>query len=318
MGTHHARVTATIRDVEIALVVDSHEPRARALAEPVGAAWATEMPDCLEGVDTAVVALPTDLHKDYAGHLMAEGVHVLVEKPLAGSVEEAQALVDAAEANGVVLMVGHVEQFNPAVVELQRWLDDVVHVDATRVGPYSSRVQEGVVFDLMIHDLDIVRRIVGSPLLDVHATARRTRSATEDLACALLRFANGVTANLTASRISQDKVRQLEIVQATNTVSVDLLQPRVMIRRMSESEFLVAPDARYRQSGVVEIPYLEAWGEPLLHEVRHFFSCVRTGEPPRVSGLDGLEAVRWAVRVAEAAQAEPNPGRRPRLDRAAS
>jgi UDP-N-acetylglucosamine 3-dehydrogenase len=302
MGANHARVTGNIRDVDITLVVDADAARARALAEATGARWATSLPETLDCVDTAVVAVPTEWHRDYAVCLMDRGVHVLVEKPLAETLADAQALVDAAEANGVVLMVGHVEQFNPAILELSRWIDDVVHVDSTRVGPYSTRVREGVVFDLMIHDLDIIRRIVQSPLVEVHAVARRTRSATEDLACALLRFANGVTASMTASRISQNKVRQLEITQQNSTVSVDLLQQSLMIRRMSQSEFVPAPGGLYRQSGVVEIPFLDHWGEPLQHEVRHFFDCVKAAERPRVSGQDGLESLRWALRVARAAQ----------------
>ncbi|MDQ4131787.1 MAG: Gfo/Idh/MocA family oxidoreductase [Actinomycetota bacterium] len=303
MGRNHARVTANIRDVDVVLVVDPDERRARALAEPAGARWAAVLPDRLDGIDTAAVATPTEFHRQHGIELMQAGVHVLMEKPLAPTLADAEALVKAAAANRVVLMVGHVEQFNTAVLELDRWVDGVVHVESARVGPDSGRVQESVVFDLMIHDLDIVRRIVRSPLTRVHATAQHARTATEDLACALLCFENGVTANLTASRIGQNKVRTLEITQRANTVSVDLVQQTVMIRRMSQSEYLGDTDTVLRQSGVVEMPYLENRGEPLLLEIRHFFDCVKKGTPPRVSGEDGLETVRWALRVAEAAQA---------------
>jgi predicted dehydrogenase len=301
MGRNHARVASHVREADLVLVVDSDPARARTLAEPVGAAWATELPRDLSGVDTAVVAVPTELHCEYAVPLMKSGVHVLVEKPLAGSVEDAEEIVKVAAGSDVVLMVGHVEQFNAAVLELDNWVDGVVHVESTRVGPYSGRVREGVVFDLMIHDLDIVRRIVGAPLTRVQATAQRTRSATEDLACALLCFENGATATITASRIGQDKVRHLEIVQAENTISADLLQQSVMIRRMSQTEYLEGSEALHRQSGVVEVPYLEHRGEPLLLEIRHFFDCVRNRTEPRVTGEDGLENVRWALRVEEAA-----------------
>jgi predicted dehydrogenase len=289
MGVNHARVASASAD------------RARALAEPLEARWETSLPARLEAVDTAVIAVPTEFHRDYGVQLIDQGVHVLVEKPLGPSIEDATALVEAARRSDVVLMVGHVEQFNPAILELDHWLDDVVHVECTRVGPYSGRVREGVVFDLMIHDLDILRRIVRSPLAEVYATAQRTRSETEDLASALLRFESGATATLTASRIGQNKVRRVEITQQANTVSVDLLEQRIMIRRMSESEYLTTPNTRYRQSGVVEIPYLDHWGEPLLHEDRHFFQCVKTRERPRVTGEDGLETVEWALRVVEAA-----------------
>jgi predicted dehydrogenase len=302
MGRNHARVTANIREVDVTLVVDPDERRARALAEPLGAAWATELPDRLDGIDTAAVAAPTAFHRHYGERLLAAGIHVLMEKPLAGTVDDAEALVKSAADNDVVFMVGHVEQFNTAVLELDHWIDDVVHVEATRVGPDSGRVQESVVFDLMIHDLDMVRRIVGSSLTRVQATSQQVRTTTEDLACALLCFENGVTANITASRIGQNKVRTLEITQRHNTISVDLVQQAVMIRRMSQTEYLAEPEAVLRQSGVVEVPYLEHRGEPLLLEVRHFFDCIKQGTEPRVTGADGLEVVRWALQVAEAAQ----------------
>lgn len=303
MGTNHARVTANIRDVDVALVVDPDELRAKSVAGPTDASWARALPRDLTGIDTAVVSVPTERHRACGLKLMEAGVHVLMEKPLAANATDAEMLVDAAKANDVVLLVGHIEQFNTAIIEAHRWIDEVVHVSATRVGPYSDRVNEGVVFDLMIHDLDIVRHFVGSPLVEVQSTLRRTRSDAEDLACALLRFESGVTASLTASRVGQDKVRRVEITQSNSTISIDLLQQGLRIHRMAEAEYIEGPVARYRQSGVVEIPFLQQMGEPLLNEVRHFFHCVRQGTTPRVSGQDGLETVRWAERVVEAAHA---------------
>ncbi|MCU1451046.1 MAG: oxidoreductase domain protein [Acidimicrobiales bacterium] len=304
MGANHARVARSIADVRVKLVVDPDMERARTLAASVGADWAQAVPDDL-AVDAAIVAAPADVHSEVALPILAAGVPVLVEKPIAETLDDARALVDAAAANDVILMVGHVEQFNTAVMELDRLLHDVVHMQADRVGPYAGRVKESVVLDLMIHDLDIVRRIASSPVEDVCAIARSTRSATPDYACALVSFQSGVTATVTASRIGQSKIRRLEIVESDDFVSVDLLRQDVTVHRVSHAEFLSAEGAAYRQSGVIEIPFLERRGEPLALEVQHFVDCVRTSGRPRVSGEDALETLALALRVSNEVECGP-------------
>jgi predicted dehydrogenase len=157
------------------------------------------------------------------------------------------------------------------------------------------------VTDLMIHDLDIVRTIVGCAVVDVSATARLIRSSSADLACALLTFENGATANVTASRVGQQKVRELRITQAESFVNVDLIRMDVTVNRVEHSEFLSDSGARYRQTGMVEIPFLEHRGEPLALEQAEFVRAVTTRSSPRVTGHDGLEALRLVQRVLAAA-----------------
>ncbi len=299
MGANHVRVARTIRHAQVSLVVDVNRARARALAEPIGAKWATRLPSVLTGIDAVIVAVPTEAHAAVGVPLLQAGIPILVEKPLAGTLDDAHALVDAATETGGLLMAGHVERFNNAVLELDKLIDSVVHIESTRVGPYSTRIPVGVILDLMIHDLDIVQRIAGAKLLSVKATAQRTRSSTEDLACALLCFENGMTASMTASRIGQNKVRQLEITQKKSTISVDMLRQSVTIYRTSRSEYRSEGRARYRQSGVMEIPFLERRGEPLLLELEHFLECVASRTQPLVSGADGLVALELALAVAE-------------------
>jgi len=305
MGANHVRVAQGLRHARVALVVDPNRARARRIAEPVGARWAVRPPADFAGIDAAVVAVPTQAHVAVAGPLIEAGIPVLVEKPLAGTPAEARALVEAAAARKTMLMVGHVEQFNTAVLELDRLVHGVHHLEATRVGPFAARVQDGVILDLMIHDLDIIRRLVGSAPTDIKAMAQRTRSETEDLACALLCFEGGVTASLTASRVAQNKVRQLEITQAKSTISVDLLRQAVTVYKTSRSEYRLHGKVRYRQSGVIEIPFLEQRGEPLFVELAHFVDCARSGSNPRVDGAQGLEALELAFQVAEAAGVDP-------------
>lgn len=301
MGANHARVARSVPGVEIAYVVDPDLARAERAAASSGARATNDLDDVLGKVDAAVVASPSSFHEEHGLALIRCGTHVLVEKPIAVSVEAGQRLVDAAAAADVVLQIGHVERFNPAVLELDRLTGDVVHMETARVGPYSSRVEIGVVLDLMIHDLDIVLSLAGSDAVDVFATARRTRSATEDLVSALVTFENGVSASLTASRIGQNKIRTLSLTREKDFVAVDLLRQDVTIHRVDHSEYLSDEGTRYRQTGVVELPFLEHRGEPLFLELAHFADAVRNGSEPRVNGLDGLRALDLAMRVRAAA-----------------
>ena len=302
MGANHARLAQAVRDATVTHVVDPDIGRATQLAVAVGAEAASDIDGIAEHVDAAVVAVPSDLHHEVGLELMKAGIHVLVEKPLATTIADAEALAEAAEVNGVTLMVGHVERFNPAVLELDRLLSDVVHVAAARVSPFSPRIREDVITDLMIHDLDVVRSIAGCGVVDVECMAMRVHSDTEDLATALLRFENGMTANLTASRVGQQKIRELRITQPDRYVTVDLVRQDVTINRVQHSEFLSSDGARYRQSGVVEIPFLEHQGEPLLLELQEFVRAASTGTTPRVTAAEGVEALRLVARVQAAAR----------------
>jgi predicted dehydrogenase len=302
MGTNHARIARSLPEVTVTRIVDPDADRAEKLAAAVGAEPASSVSDVLRDVDAAVVAVPSELHRSVALELLGAGISTLVEKPLAPSVTEAEAIAEAAAAAGVTLMVGHVERFNPAVLELDQLLGDVHHVSAARISPYSPRIGESVITDLMIHDLDVVRSIAGCPVVDVQAHAMRVRSDTDDLASALLSFENGMTANLIASRIGQQKIRELRITQADRFVTVDLVRQDVTINRVEHSEFLSSEGARYRQSGVVEIPFLEHQGEPLFLELQEFVRAVATGSAPRVTASDGIEVLRLVEQVEAAAQ----------------
>jgi predicted dehydrogenase len=308
MGANHARIASKMRDVNLSHVVDTDIERGRRLARATGATFADDVTDVLDQVQAAVVATPSETHAAVARPLLQAGIGVLVEKPIAPTEGEAAAMIDLAAASGAVLMVGHVERYNPAVLELDRICQDIVHIDAARLSAYSGRIRDDVVTDLMIHDLDLVRSLVGHPVVDVAAVARTVRSSTPDLACALLGFANGATANLTASRVGQGKVRQLDITQADSVVNVDLVRMDVSITRVEHSEFLSQSGARYRQSGVVEIPYLDQRGEPLELELADFLQAVTAGRSPRVSGEDGLEAIQLVRRVLTAADREGRAG----------
>lgn len=299
MGTNHARVATTVVEARLTHVIDADAGRARALAASSGAIAGTDPLSVLGEVDAAIVALPTSHHAEVAVPLLEAGVHCLVEKPIAPTVADAERIVEAAERGGATLAVGHVERFNPAVLEAEKFIDDVIHVEAARVGPFSARVADSVVIDLMIHDLDIVRSIAGGEVASVSAVAQRVRTDTEDLATALVTFDSGVSAVLTASRLGQQKSRTLSVTQHDSHLMVDLMRQEVTIERVEHVEYTGPEGTVYRQRGLVEIPMIETRGEPLWLEQRDFIASVTEGRAPRVGGADGIAALRMALEVVE-------------------
>ena len=252
-------------------------------------------------MDAAILATPSETHAELGLELIRRKIPILVEKPIAPTFDEAKLLVEAAHEAGVLLMVGHVERFNPAVLELDHLTSEVVHIDVARISPYSGRIVDGVILDLMIHDLDLVLSLVSDEVVSVSAVARRVRSDSEDLASALLTFKRGTTATLTASRIGQNKIRTLAVTQGRDYIAVDLLRQDVTVHRVDHSEYLSDEGARYRQTGVIEVPFLEHRGEPLFLELSHFVDCVASGREPKVSGLDGLRALALAQQIDDVA-----------------
>lgn len=300
MGSNHARVLGMLAGARIAVVIDKDSARGETLARTHGALYSADLADAA-GADAAIVATPTADHAEVAVALMELGCHVMVEKPLAATVEECARILRAAEQRRRTLMVGHVERFNPAVLELPNLLDDVLHIDIARIGPTAQRVTDSVVSDLMIHDLDLARCINPAQVVGVAALGRRgVRSDRTELACALLEFENGVTASLTASQLGQSKIRRIEITQRDSFVTVDLVRQDVSVGRVTHQEFLSHKGATYRQSGITEIPFLTHRGEPLFLELQEFVDALSGGRTPAASGEDGLLAVELAVRVQRA------------------
>ncbi len=303
MGANHVRVLNSLPMANVLAVVDSDPDRARAAAGAVEAATYATLDDLFAnltdevGLDAAVVATPTAYHFEIAAALIAHGVHVLVEKPIAGTAEDGEKLIELAEAAGVVLTVGHIERYNSVVQELQRTAERPIHIEARRIGPFASRIPDSVVGDLMIHDLDIVRTLARGELSEVTAIAQSQRTDSEDMATALLTFDNGVTATVTASRLGQQKVRQVHLTMPDSYILGDLLLQDVTVTRVEHTEYVSDDGSRYRQTAAVEIPFLENRGEPLTKELAAFLRAVETGDAPLVSAQDGVEAVRMVDRV---------------------
>jgi predicted dehydrogenase len=301
MGERHCRVYSSLPDVELVGVCDASPERGRQIAIRYGTTYVQDVGTLMDSVDAVSVVTPTPLHLGVATEAISRGVGVLVEKPLANTVGDARELVRLAEEAGVVLQVGHVERFNPAFLELQSIVEDldIVAFSARRLSPFdTSNVDVDVVFDLMIHDLDLAVATLGSDLRSVSAVGRLARSEATDFAVVTLATRSGRLATLTASRVTEQKVRMLEITAIGAYVEADLLNKSVCIYRRTLPEYLSnhRRPLRYRQENLVERIYIPT-AEPLALELQDFVRCVRTGETPKVSGADGLRAVEMAARA---------------------
>lgn len=289
MGRNHARVLTDIRDVELTHVFDPDAVTAEGVAGAYGAtAVTTAEAFVAAGLDAAVVATPNRHHADLSVALLEKGVHVLVEKPIAATVADAQRMIDAAKANGRVLMVGQVERFNPAVDAVKRAIDgdDIISIQITRVGPFPPRMGEvGVVIDLAVHDIDIIRHLTDSEIVEVQPQLARTRAEREDTALLQFRLENGVIAHITTNWVTPYKVRTLQVATQNKFVVADL-----MTRQVTEY-FGQQPDGSYSTRGVMSWP-----AEPLKKELEAFARAIRTGEPPAVTGEDGLRNLEVALR----------------------
>lgn len=304
MGRHHARILGGMDGVELRAVMDPDKERAQVLAGPLGA-QAVDDVDALPEVDIAVVAGPTHVHAALGVALLARGVSVLVEKPLAPTPEEAARLVEAADDSGAVLAVGHVERFNPVVALLASMELKPRLMQFERLSPYTPRIRESIVFDLMVHDLDLACLLAGGAPSRVAAAGAVVFSDTLDLASAVLEFPGGCVASLQASRVTQDKIRKIAISEEDRFLQADCLRHDIGIKREVLSEYPTDGAGLYRQASVVEIPYIDRRGEPLRLELEDFVAAVREARPPRVTGRAGAMAVKLAYEV-EAAALRPS------------
>jgi len=292
LGRHHARILSALPDVELAAVVDIKEARAREIGGLVNAQWSTSAAEMLGRVDAVTVAVPTDSHLAVALPFLRRGTAVLVEKPLARDAREAQQMIEAAAASGAVLGVGHTERYNPAVAAVRPLLDDPRFIEIHRLGTFPDRSLDiDVVFDLMIHDLDVVLSIVPSEVVTVEAVGVAVLTPKPDIANARLKFASGCIANITASRIFKDRVRKIRIFQRDAYLSVDYAAQEVERWRLVKGNgAMPAIDG-----GKLDVPQ----EEPLKRELADFVAAVRDKRAPGVTGADGLRAIELAQRITD-------------------
>jgi predicted dehydrogenase len=292
LGRHHARILGAMPDVELVAVVDTNRPRAEEIAAANGTTAAFDHRDVMGRVDAVAIAVPTELHAAIGAEFLRAGVSALVEKPLARSAAEADALIAAASESGAVLAVGHTERFNPAVVAATPLLVDPRFIEVHRLGTFPERSLDiDVVFDLMIHDLDVVLSIVRSEVESVEAVGVPVLTPRVDIANARLRFANGCIANLTASRISRDRVRKIRFFQPAAYLSIDYAAQKVEVWRL-ETGTGPMPSIQGGELDVLQ-------QEPLQRELADFVDAVRARRAPLVTGEQGRRALVLAQQIAD-------------------
>ena len=279
---------------------DANPERAAAVAVELGVPAHASLDALIAGSDAVSCVVPTLAHHEVGMRILAAGRHLFVEKPIAVTLDEADALVDAAATVGVVLQVGHVERFNRAVRAAWPHLADPLFVQSDRLAPYTPRGADvAVVLDLMIHDIDLVATIVGSPVVDVSAVGVPVLTDTLDIANARLEFASGAVATITASRVSRDKTRKLRIFQRSGYVSLDLGTGAGMFFRMRSDVDPrdLAAQATSLEQFVEPVPLFAPEGEPLRLELDSFVAAIRGQQPVVVSGAAGREALSTALRI---------------------
>jgi predicted dehydrogenase len=297
MGWHHARVLSLLRDAELVGVADPDEIRGQLATEQFGCRWFADYRALLGEVEAVCVAVPTLLHHSVGTTCLRAGVDVLIEKPIAATQEEATELIQAAEAAGRLLQVGHIERFNPAFRELLKVVagEEVVVLEARRHSPNPDRANDvSVVLDLMIHDIDLVLELAASPVVRLAAAGGRSGEGPIDYVNATLGFANGVVASLTASKMAHRKVRRLYTHCRNSLMETDFLKHNLRIhRRPTTTVSADHGELVYRNDGFIEEVSTTSI-EPLYAELEHFLQCVRGVETPAVDGLQASRALQLA------------------------
>ena len=285
IGKNHARIYSELPGVKFAAVLDTNREAAEAISREHGVPVATTLSEFASMVDAATVSTPTPDHHEIGKFLLHEGKHLLIEKPITETPEQALELVKLAKDRGVVLQVGHVERFNPVLSALEQRLTKPRFIEAHRLSPYPFRsVEIGVVLDLMIHDLEIILHLVRSPVKSIDAVGIPVLSKGEDIANARIRFESGCVANVTASRISPEKMRKIRVFQQDAYLSLDY-------QNQSGEMFRLVNGMITREAVEIEKD------EPLKCELLSFVECSRKGIQPVVSGSQAAAALELAIEI---------------------
>jgi len=300
LGRFHAQKYADLPNSELVAIADVSAGSRERLARELGIRAIADYRELLGRVDAVSIATPTPLHFEIASAFLEKGAHVLVEKPITVTVDEARRLIDLAARHERILQVGHLERFNPGILALDRVLKVPRFIESHRLAPFKQRGTDvNVVLDLMIHDIDIIQNIVGAPIASLDAVGASVFSGGLDIANARIRFTDGCVANTTASRVSLKTERKLRIFQDDAYMSVDLQQKILTVVRKSDQP----PVADLPQVSIEEQSFEQ--GDALRTQIESFLGCVASGRRPIVSGEDGLRALETAIRISEQVAGQP-------------
>lgn len=292
LGKFHAQKYARLAACDLVAVVDNHAGTRAAIAAEHGTEALADHRALAGQVDAVSIATPTQTHFEVARDFLEAGTHVLVEKPMTVTAEQAQTLIEIADANSLILQVGHLERFNPALRAVEHHLNTPLFIESHRLAPYTPRGTDvNVVLDLMIHDIDIILSMVGSDLDHIDASGAVVISSEIDIANARLRFANGCVANVTASRVSDKSERRMRFFQKDTYVAVDFQGNAAKVCQKGE---------QLNEHGVPDIvceDFPQEKGDAILAEIEAFCAAIQNGTQPLVSGRDGKRALETAIDI---------------------
>jgi predicted dehydrogenase len=288
LGQHHVRLLSEIEGANLVGISDLNETAGTELSAKYNVPYFKDYRDMISKVSAVSIVVPTVLHHEVAKFFLERNVHTFIEKPITKTLQEANDLVALAGEKQLTLQVGHVERFNAAIMKLQTLCETPRFIECQRMGPFSPRIQDvGVVLDLMIHDIDIVLSLVKSPIKQIDAVGIAVLTNNEDIANAHILFENGCVANLTASRISEERVRKLRIFELDKYCSLDYAQQAITMRRKTNEEKIICEE-------------LEVYKvEPLRLELSHFINCIKDRKKPLVTIEDGKNALEVALEILE-------------------
>lgn len=290
LGVHHARVYTEILGADLVGLVDIDEQRVQSVAENLGVPAYTDLDRFLEEArpDALSIVVPTSMHFEVSKKAMERGVHLLIEKPVTASTDEAGELLRIASDRDLILQVGHIERFNSAVQYVRNMVNDPIYIQSRRMGPFSSRISDvGVILDLMIHDVDIILSIVNSEIEDISTMGRCVRTEHEDIASAQIKFKNGTIAHILVSRVSEKRMRTLEITEPE----------RYLLVNYETQDLTLHHCVQQPGRGLVEVVEHPVFPkrEPLKLELQDFVSCIKEGREPLVGLRDGKRALEVCV-----------------------
>lgn len=292
LGNFHAQKYMQLPDVDLVAVSDNDQKRGSEIALALGTNYVADYHELMGKVDAVSVVVPTQYHFAVAKEFLAAGVHVLIEKPITVTIEEADELISIAEQKKVVFQVGHLERFNPVLVALDGVLTEPLFIESVRIAPFKPRGTDvNVVLDLMIHDIDIIQHIVKSPVERIDAIGAPVFTGEEDIANARILFKNGCVANVTASRISLKSERKMRVFQRDSYITLDFQNRKLLIAQKGAGEiFPGIPNVKVDERELGE-------ADALKSEIESFLTAIRQGKAPEVSGHDGRMALETALKI---------------------
>ncbi|HNX00062.1 MAG TPA: Gfo/Idh/MocA family oxidoreductase [Candidatus Cloacimonadota bacterium] len=306
LGQHHARIFKSIAGSQLVGIYDKNFDRAKEIADKNETTAFSSYEQLLDQIDAIDISATTSFHYNLAKTALEKGKHVFVEKPITATVEQGQELVDIAKSRNLIIQVGHIERFNPVVLEVEKEIDTPMFIESHRLAPFNPRGTDvPVVFDLMIHDIDLILCFVHSPLVDIRASGVGVLTPSIDIANARLEFANGAIANVTSSRVSMKRERKLRFFQKDAYISMDFQGQKASVLRKAEGLNKILPEillgrTDFSPEDLVKMDMVDCSKpekDALTMELESFVDAVTQNKTPIVSGEDGLRALEVAMRI---------------------